>query len=231
MVEIPVKLYVQGLAKTAKDAARPLARLSSQVKTEALKAMLEAFLESKPSFLEANRQDLDGISKDIDKQVYRQVVDRVRITDESLNKMGEWFRHVVEYSDPIGEMSRMWMTADGLQVGRVRAPLGVVAVISDMAPHVALEAFSMCLKTGNVCLYRGGTEWFHTNKSIANCLIKAGTEAGLPAGVMTFIDRAQPEAALELIRLVKYVDAVIPRGKTSLRRGIIEQAKSSGSWV
>lgn len=225
MVEIPAKLYVQGLAKKAKQAARPLARLSSQVKAKAMEAMLESFFERKEDFLEANRQDLDRISKDRDKQAYRQIVDRVRVTDDALEKMGESFKQVVEFPDPIGEMSRVWLTADGLEIGRVRAPLGVVAVISDMAPHVALEAFSMCLKTSNVCLYRGGSEWFHTNKAITDCLVQAGIDAGLPEGVITFIDRPQPEAALELVRLVNYVDAVIPRGKTGLRKGILDQAR------
>ncbi|WP_447971809.1 glutamate-5-semialdehyde dehydrogenase [Nitrospira sp. M1] len=225
MVEIPAKLYVQALAKKAKEAARPFARLSSQVKAQGLEAMLTAFHENKQTFLDANRQDLEQISKDMDKQVYRQLVERVRVSEESLEKMGEWFRRVIEYPDPIGDISAMWMTIDGVQVGRVRAPLGVIAVISDMAPHVTLEAFAMCLKAGNVCLFRGGSEWFHTNKAIAECFIKAGSDSGLPDGVMTFIDRPQPEAALELVRLVKYVDAVIPRGKTSLRKGILEQAK------
>ncbi len=225
MVEIPVKIYVQELAKKAKEASRPLARLSNQVRVKGLEAMLRAFLDNKSVFLEANRQDLEQISKDQDKQVYRQIVERVRITEESLDQMGEWLKRVVEFPDPIGEISKMWMTADGLQVGRVRVPLGVVAVISDMAPHVTLEAFSMCLKSANVCVYRGGTEWLHTNKAVADCLLNAATEAGVPEGAMTFLDRPQPEAALELSRLVKYVDAVIPRGKTRLRKGIVEQAK------
>ncbi|GJL55016.1 MAG: gamma-glutamyl phosphate reductase [Nitrospirales bacterium] len=225
MVEIPAKLYIQGLAKKAKAAARPFARLSSQAKAQGLDAMLSAFSEKKQSILEANRQDLEQISKDIDKQVYRQMVERVRVTEESLEQMMEWFRRVIDYPDPIGDMSSMWMTVDGMHVGRVRAPLGVIAVISDMAPHVMIEAFAMCLKTGNVCLYRGGSEWLYTNTAIAECFITAGSESGLPDGVMTFIDRPQPEAALELVRLVSYIDAVIPRGKTSLRKGILEQAK------
>ncbi len=225
MVEVPVKLYVQGLAKMAKEAARPLARLSSQTRNQALESMLQAFQEGYEVFLEANRKDLDQISKTIEKQVYRQIVDRVRITEESLTKMSAWLKHVVESPDPVGEISHMWMTTDGMQVGRVRAPLGVVAVISDMAPHVALEAFSMCVKTGNVCVYRGGTEWLYTNQAIANCLMNAGKEAGLPEGTLTFIDRAQPEAALELVRLGKYIDLIIPRGKTALRKGILEQSK------
>ncbi len=225
MVEVPVKLYVQGLARKAKGAARPLARLSNLQRGQALEAMLQAFNESKDSFLEANRRDLDQISKNIEKQVYRQIVEKVRITGESLDKMGQWFQHVVECADPLGETSQMWMTTDGMQVGRVRAPIGVVAVVSDLAPHVALEAFSMCVKTGNVCIYRGGTEWFETNKAIADCLMKAGNEAGLPEGALTFIDRPQPEAALELVRLAKYVDVIIPRGKTALRAGILAQSR------
>ncbi|MCA9472222.1 MAG: glutamate-5-semialdehyde dehydrogenase [Nitrospirales bacterium] len=225
MVEVPVKLYIQGLAQKAKMAARPLAKLSSQKRTCALEAMLIAFQESKSCFLEANRLDLEAISKEIDKQIYRQAVDRIRVSEDDFTRMEEWFQRVVESVDPIGEVSRLWLTDDGMQVGRMRVPLGVVAVISDMAPHVAVEAFAMCIKTGNVCIYRGGSEWFHTNKAIADCLSTAGTKAGLPEGAMTFVDRPQPEAALELIRLVKYVDAVIPRGNTSMRKGIMGQAK------
>jgi len=104
MVEIPAKIYVQGLAKQAKAASRSLARLSSQAKSQGLEAMLSAFYENKQTFLDANRQDLEQISKEMDKQIYRQILERVKLTDELLENMGQWFQQVVEYQDPIGDV-------------------------------------------------------------------------------------------------------------------------------
>ena len=122
-------------------------------------------------------------------------------------------------------MTRLWNTAEGMQVSRVRVPLGVLAVISDMGPHVTAQSFAICLKTGNVCIYRGGTEWYHTNLFLSQAIREAAEECGVPAGALTFLDRSEPEAALELVRLTKWVDAVIPRGKGGLRKGIMEHAR------
>ena len=225
MVEVPLKLYVQGLLKQAKATARPIACISAQTKNQAFQAMVDALESQAPTILEANGRDLELISKEGDKQAYREAVERIRITEETIKDMAERLHDFLVYPDPVGEMSQAWMTPDGLQVHTVRAPLGVLGVISDMGPMMTVESFGMCLKTNNVCVYRGGVEWLHTNGAVFHCLQEAAAKEGVPEGAMIFIDRGAPEAALEIARQTQYVQAVVPRGRASLRNGIVEQAR------
>ena len=225
MVEVPVKMYVQALAKKAKDVARPLAQISGKVRSQALQAMSDRLREKKDSILEANRQDQEAVSKELDPQAYRQTLDLVRLTEESIEFMVQDLEKLIVQSDPIGEVTRLWCTPDGMQVSRMRVPLGVLAVISDMGPRVTVESFAICLKTGNVCIFRGGTEWFHTNVVLSGLFQEATEEAGIPKEAVTFLDRPEPEGALELGRLTKCVDGIIPRGKAALRRGLMESAR------
>ena len=225
MVEVPVKMYVQALAKKAKEVARPLSQLSTKDRSQALSVVSERLLEKKSSILDANRQDLDAVSKELGTQAYRQALDRVRVTEESIEMMVQDIQQLLDQSDPIGEATQLWCTLDGMQVSRVRVPLGVIAVISDMGPRVTAQSFTICLKTGNVCIFRGGSEWFHTNVCLSETFRAAIEEVGIPSGAFTFLDRTEPEGALELVRLRQYVDAVIPRGKGKLRQGAMEQAR------
>ena len=117
------------------------------------------------------------------------------------------------------------MTPDGLHVHTVRVPIGVLGVISDMGPFMTVQSLGMCLKTNNVCVYRGGTEWLQTNKTLFRCLNDAAVSQGVPEGALIFLDRVAPEAALEVGRQSQYVQAVIPRGRASLRNGIVEHAR------
>jgi glutamate-5-semialdehyde dehydrogenase len=225
MVEIPVKLYVHGLLKQAKAAARSMASLSSQKKHNALQAMADAVESHASDILQANERDVAAISKEGDKQIYREAIERIRITEESIKDMVDRLLDVVAYPDPIGEMSQAWMTPDGLQVHMVRAPIGVLGVLSDMGPFMTVESFGMCVKTNNVCVYRGGPEWLHTNGALFGYLQAAAVKEGVPEGSLIFLDRGAPEAALEVARQPQYVQAVIPRGRTSLRNGILEHAR------
>ena len=225
MVEVPVKMYVQSLAKNAKKAAGSLSQLPNKVRSQALLAMMDKLSDSKQSIMEANRQDLDTITKELDPGAYRKAMDRVVVTEETIDSMLQNLQQLHDQSDPLGEITRLWNTSDGMQVSRVRVPLGVLAVISDMGPSTTVQSFAICLKTGNVCIYRGGSEWIHTNILISQVLHEAAEAVGVPSGALTFVDRAEPEAALELVRLTQWVDAVIPRGKGGLRKGIMEQTR------
>jgi len=225
MVEVPVKLYVQGLLKQAKTVARSMACLSPQKKHNALQAMADVLESQASDILQANEQDLAAISKEGDKQAYRRAVEQIRITEETIQVMVDRLLDFLAYPDPVGEMSQAWMTPDGLQVHLVRAPIGVVGVISDMGPLMTVESLGMCVKTNNVCVYRGGTEWLQTNAALFNCLQAAAVKEGIPEGGLVFLDRAAPEAGLEIARQSQYVQAVIPRGRASLRNGILEHAR------
>ena len=225
MVEVPVKMYVQSLAKKAKEVARPLSHLSSKVRSQALSVMRDRVLENMSAILDANRQDLEAVSKELDTQAYREALDQVRVTEESIEIMAQDIQHILDHPDPIGEATQLWCAVDGMQVSRVRVPLGVIAVISDMGPRVTVQSFSICLKTGNVCIFRGGSEWFHTNVCLSEIFRSAIEEAGVPPFAVTFLDRTEPEGALELVRLRQHVDAVIPRGREKLRKAAMDQAR------
>ena len=225
MVEVPVKLYVQGLLKQAKAVARPMACLSSQQKNQALQAMADALVAQTSDILEANERDLQLIPKDEGQQAHRQAVEQIRINEDDVQHMVEALLDFLVYPDPVGEISQAWMTQDGLHVHTVGAPIGVLGVISDMGPFMTVQSLGMCLKTNNVCIYRGGAEWLQTNETLFRCLKEAAVAEGVPEGAMIFIDRVAPEAALEVARQPQYVQAVIPRGRASLRNGIVEHAR------
>ncbi|UCE63214.1 MAG: glutamate-5-semialdehyde dehydrogenase [Nitrospirota bacterium] len=225
MVEVPVKMYVQTLAKNAKKTAGPFSQLPNKVRSQALLAMIDKLSDCKQLIIEANRQDLEAVSKELEPGAYRQALDRIRVTEENIDSMMQDLQGLHDQPDPLGEITRLWCTSEGMQVSRVRVPLGVLAVISDMGPSITVQSFAICLKTGNVCIFRGGTEWFHTNVFVSQALREAAEEVGVPSGALTFVDRSEPEAALELVRLTKWVDAVIPRGKGGLRKGIMDQAR------
>ena len=225
MVELPVKMFVQNILREAKDSVRAMSCLSSHSKIQVLELMAEALKRHSSDILEGNERDLERISKDLDQQAYRAMVERVRISEDTIDKMTQGLLNLAALPDPVGEVSQAWLTPDGMQVQRVRSPLGVISVISDMGPLVTTSSFGMCLKTGNVCVFRGGGEWLMTNGVLVDCLKKVADAQGLPAGGLLFLDRPSPEAALELVKHPQFVNAVIPRGKSALRKGIVEQAR------
>lgn len=225
MVEVPVKIFVQGLLREAKNSARAMGCLAGRIKAEALTQMAEILRTRVDHILKANEQDLGSIDKDLDQQAYREVVEKVRVTEDTVLQMAEGLDRLAGMRDPIGEASRVWMTPDGMQVQKVRSPLGVLAIISDMGPLVTVESIGMCIKTGNVCVFRGGPEWVQTNTVLVELLRTSVNALEIPAGAVTFLDRNTPEAAIELVKHPQWVDAVIPRGRSVLRKGIMDQAK------
>ena len=158
MVELPVKMFVQNILREAKDSVRAMSCLSSHSKIQGLELMAEALKRHSSDILEGNERDLERISKDLDQQAYRAMVERVRISEDTIDKMTQGLLNLAALPDPVGEVSQAWLTPDGMQVQRVRSPLGVISVISDMGPLVTTSSFGMCLKTGNVCVFRGGGE-------------------------------------------------------------------------
>ncbi len=225
MVEVPLKLYVLGLLKQAKAQARYMANLSSSQKNQALQAMADALVAQSSNILEANEQDIQLIPRDGGQQAHRQAVERIRINEDDIQQMANTLLDFLAHPDPVGEMSQAWMTPDGMHVHTVRAPIGVLGVISDMGPSMTVESFGMCVKTNNVCIYRGGAEWLNTNGALFSCLKEAAVKHHVPDGALVFIDRGPPEAALEMARQPQYVQAVIPRGRAGLRNGIVEHAR------
>ena len=174
MVEVPVKLYIDRLVKKARGAGRPMASLASKAKGEALHGMADRVLAEEDALLEANRRDVERVGKTLEGETNRErvksAVDRVTVTAEDLKRMAEGLHGLADLPDPVGEVTGMWMRPNGMQVSRVRTPIGVIAVISDFGPSVAVESMALCLKSGNVCVLRPHSDWKETNEVLFGCL-------------------------------------------------------------
>ncbi len=229
MVEVPVKLYMDKLLKTAKDAAKPLSRVSGPTKDKVLHAMADRLLSGEEQILAANEEDVDSVGKTLEgetnKDRVKEAVERVRVKSDEIKLMADRLRRIADLPDPVGEVTGRWEQPDGLQVSRVRVPLGVIGVISEYGPLVMIEAIGLCLKSGNVCVFRASPEWNKTYLTIAAAFREAVEENGIPAGALSFIERTEKEAAIEVMRAVKWLDAIIPRGGAGLRKAVAEQSR------
>lgn len=229
MPELPVKLYMDKLLKVAREAAKPLSLLSGPIKDKALHAMADRLLADEEAILGANKQDVETVGKamaaDTNKDRIRESVARLRTTADDVKEMADCLRRVADLPDPVGEVTSRWEEPNGMQVSRVRVPIGVIGVISEMKPLVMVESVALCLKSGNVCVFRGAPEWGKTQQVITSGLREAAERAGVPAGALSFVERSEKEAALELIRATKVLDAIVPRGGAGLRKVVLEQAR------
>jgi glutamate-5-semialdehyde dehydrogenase len=229
MPEVPVKLYLDKLLKDNRSVARRLALLPGPTKDNALRAMADRLAADEEAILAANARDVDAVGKsheaDVKKDRMKAAVARTRLTADSIKEMVERLRVIAESPDPVGAVTARWERPDGLQVSRVRVPIGVIGVISELSPVVTVESIALCLKSGNLCIFRGAPGWTATNRAIEAGLRDAAEKSGVPAGAWILIDRPEKEIAIELMRSVKSLDAIIPRGGAGLRTAVIEQAK------
>ena len=225
MVEIPIKMYIQNLAKAAHEAARPLALVSTQTRTSVLEEIASQLESQREQIVEANDGDLQAIPKDIEPDAYRQALERIRVTEEDISRIAGHVREIAAEPDPTGEISEGWLTVDGLQLSKVRVPIGVIAIISDFGPDVVAESLAMCLRSGNVGIIRGGKDWFLTNTAVARIFKDRVESAEIPIAAATFLERPDRDGILELTKLPKHINGVIPRGGAGLRRAVIEQSR------
>jgi len=229
MPEVPVKLYIDKLLKQQRTVTRQMALLASPVKERALRAMADRIAADEKKILAANEQDVEAVGKsfagDTNKDQMKAAVARVRVSADDIKEMSERLRAIADLQDPVGEVTRRWEQPEGLQVSRVRVPIGVIGVISEMKPLVTVETIALCLKSGNVCVFRAASEWGQTHHVIGIGIREAAEQTGVPAGAWTLVERPEKEVAVELIRASKSVDAIIPRGGLGLRKAVLEQAK------
>ncbi|MBH0194144.1 MAG: aldehyde dehydrogenase family protein, partial [Nitrospira sp.] len=193
----PIPEYVEELVVKAKQASRKLASVSTAVKNQALLTMAEALETKADELLEANRKDLDAFGADPGKKA---MADRLRLTEKRIAEMAAGIREVAKLPDPLGTAPAMWTRPNGMQVGRVRAPIGVIGIIYESRPNVTADSAALCLKSGNVCVLRGGSEAIHSNRAIAAILSEAAEKAGVPAGSITFVERADRELVPVLLK-------------------------------
>src|SRR6266508_886584 len=210
------------LGKRAKNAARQLAPLSSEEKNKALLMMADQ-LEAQSVFLiEENEKDLEFANK---AGASSAVLDRIALNPSRVNGMAKGLREVAALPDPVREVIKMWRRPNGLQVGRMRIPLGVIGIIYEARPNVTADAAALCLKSGNAVILRGGSEAIYSNVAIARVLQEEMQKVGIPAAALTVIPFVEREGVLELLKQEESIDLIIPRGGESLIRFVVEHSK------
>jgi glutamate-5-semialdehyde dehydrogenase len=218
--ELSSQEYIEGLAKKARSAAARLAALPTAIKDQALLAMAEGLLAKSEEILAANEADLDAMTSGT-----RAMADRLRLTPERIEEMAKGIREIAKLPDPVGETVASWRRPNGLQVGRVRVPIGVIAMIYESRPNVTADSAALCLKSGNACILRGGSEAIRSNQAIAAVLNEAAGKGGIPEGAITLIERTEREAARELLKCDQYIDLVIPRGGEALMKTVADESR------
>jgi glutamate-5-semialdehyde dehydrogenase len=218
---IDVRELVETRARAAREAARSLALADARVKAEALLAMARGLEEKAPTILEANRADLERARSQGHPRAF---LDRLTLTDARVEDMAAGVRQVAMLPDPVGEVVRGWRRPNGIEITRVRVPLGVVGFIYESRPNVTADAAALCVKSGNACVLRGGREAIESNTVIAAVLARGLEKAGLPPEAIGFVDLVDRAAVETLITLDRYVDLVVPRGGEAFVRFVAERA-------
>lgn len=218
MKDIPA--YMLDVGRAARAASRVIAAASSATKTNALLAMADALDAARGALVEANALDLEAARSD---GLAQPLLDRLILDDRTIDRMIEGVREVVALPDPVGAIRGLDYRPSGLQVGRMRVPLGVIGIIYESRPNVTIDAASLCLKSGNACILRGGSEAIRSNQALAACIEQGLVAAELPVGAVHLVQTADRAAVGELLKLTEYVDVLVPRGG----KGLIERVATS----
>ncbi|MBP7712521.1 MAG: glutamate-5-semialdehyde dehydrogenase [Gammaproteobacteria bacterium] len=217
-----IQAYMLELGRNARRAARALAAAGTSPKNLALLRTADALLAQADALREANERDLaEGRARGLDDAF----LDRLALTDPRIQAMAQGLREVAALPDPIGEITGMAYRPTGIQVGRMRVPLGVIGIIYESRPNVTADAAALCLKAGNASILRGGSESLHSNRAIAECIQEGLAAAELPRAAVQVVETADRAAVGELIRMREYVDVIVPRGGKGLIARITEEAR------
>jgi len=217
-----VPAYLHELGVQARRAARAMGRAESGAKNAALNAIADAILADQDRLKAENQKDLEaGQRKGLDSAL----LDRLELTGARIEAMAEGLRQISALSDPVGAISDLNYRPSGIQVGRMRVPLGVIGIIYESRPNVTADAAALCLKAGNACILRGGSEALHSNQAIARCIEQGLEQAGLPATAVQVVATTDRAAVGELLRLDKFVDVIVPRGGKGLIERVTAESK------
>ncbi|MGJ0493039.1 glutamate-5-semialdehyde dehydrogenase [Methylobacter sp.] len=217
-----IKQYMSSLGLKARAAGREISRTESGKKNLALSKIAEAIEADQDVLIAENAKDLEaGRQNGLDAAS----LDRLALTPARIQAMIEGLKQVAALPDPVGEISDLSYRPSGIQVGQMRVPLGVIGIIYESRPNVTVDAAALCLKSGNACILRGGSEALHSNQAIAACIAKGLAAAGLPVEAVQCVATADREAVGELITMERYVDVIVPRGGKSLIERISRDAK------
>jgi len=217
-----IRAYVTERAKKARAAARKLATVSSTVKNTALQKMADALVAQASALLNANAKDLDEAKR---RGLSKAMIDRLTLDPKRIGEMAAGLRDVAALPDPVGEVIKMVRRPNGMQVGRVRVPIGVIGIIYESRPNVTADAASLCLKAGNAVVLRGGSESVQSNAAIVQILSTVGADSGLPEGSIVFLDNPDRQAVMEMLKLDALIDLIIPRGGEALMKTVTEHSR------
>jgi glutamate-5-semialdehyde dehydrogenase len=217
-----VAAHVEGKARAAREAARILALAPTKAKNEALYQMARGLEEKAGTVLDANRADLERARSTAPNRAF---LDRLTLTDNRLEEMASALRQVAALPDPVGETIEVWRRPSGLEIARVRVPLGVIGFIYESRPNVTADAAGLCLKSGNAVLLRGGSEALESNTVITQILAKAAEKVGLPSEAIQHVDTPDRAAVLAMLTLDQYIDLIVPRGGEEFIRLVAERSR------
>ena len=217
-----VRALIFGMGEAARAASRAISRSPTHVRNHALEAAAEALIDRERAILAANAKDVKAARSDGNDDAF---IDRLTLTAKAIEAMAEGLRQVAALPDPVGEVSDLRYRPSGIQVGRMRVPLGVIAIIYESRPNVTADAGGLCLKSGNACILRGGSEAIHSNQAIVACLHLGLKAAGLPETAVQLIGTADRSAVGVLVAMDKHVDAIVPRGGKSLIERVAAEAR------
>ena len=217
-----IQSYMYTVGRAARVAARELARAETRAKDLALETIAEAIERNAGTLLQANARDLEAART---RELEAALVDRLTLNDSRIASMADGLRQIAQLPDPVGEISDVRYRPTGIQVGRMRVPLGVIGIIYESRPNVTADAAGLCLKAGNAAILRGGSEAIHSNKAIGACVHEGLRAAGLPEHAVQVVETTDRAAVGELITLRDYVDIIVPRGGKGLIERVSNEAR------
>jgi len=220
--EPALREQIQRIVTEARQASRQLAKASSDQKNAALRAMAQALGLKRKEILDANAKDVDAACRH---SLSSALIDRLTLTEQRVEEMIASIEAVVQLPDPVGEVIRMWRRPNGLLVGKVRVPIGVIGIIYESRPNVTSDCAALCLKSGNAVVLRGGAEAFLSNRAIATALRGAISHAGLPEAAISVIPTPERAGVDLMLQMDSGIDVIIPRGGEELIRKVIETSK------
>jgi len=217
-----IKEQVIEIAKETKEAANTLANISSRVKDKALLEMADELIKNMDYLTTENAKDLDYAKN---KGLSKAMIDRLTLDESTIKGMAEGLKEVAALPDPVGEVTSMWKRPNGLLVGRMRIPLGVIGIIYESRPNVTADAAALCLKSGNAVILRGGSEAINSNLAITRILQDVLRNVNIPEAAIQIIPITDRQAVNEMLKLEEYIDIIIPRGGEELIRAVVNQSR------
>ena len=210
------------IAIAARQASHVLSSLSTSLKNQVLSGIADALSDKREFLRKENEKDVGSAEE---KGLSAALIDRLRLSEKVIDTMVEGVREVVQLSDPVGDTIKMWKRPNGLLVGKVRIPLGVIGIIYESRPNVTVDAASLCLKSGNAVILRGGKEAFHSNQALTSIMQEVAKKNGIPETAIQLIPVVEREAVYKMLTLEDYIDVIIPRGGEELIRAVVDHSK------